>query len=78
MMMSSVTQLISFLTLKAMRCVKFSSPYRYWGLIFPSSIFHISLLKEVELICVFNESISPQASTVMNLVKSPSIAAAEI
>ena len=35
-------------------------------------------LKTMELICVFNESISPLASTVMNRVKSPSIAAAEI
>ena len=30
------------------------------------------------LICVFNESISPLASTVMNRLKSPSMAAAEI
>lgn len=30
------------------------------------------------LTLVFNESISPDASTVMNLVKSPSVAAAEI
>jgi hypothetical protein len=30
------------------------------------------------LICVFNESISPLAATGMNLVKSPSIAAAAI
>ena len=35
-------------------------------------------LKTMELICVFNESISPLASTVMNRVKSPSIAACEI
>ena len=26
-----------------------SSPYCYWGLIFLSSIFHVSLLKEVDL-----------------------------
>ena len=35
-------------------------------------------LDTIWLICVFNESISPLASTVMNRLKSPSIAAAEI
>ena len=35
-------------------------------------------LYTIWLICVFNESISPLASTVMNRLKSPSMAAAEI
>jgi hypothetical protein len=35
-------------------------------------------LYTIWLICVLSESISPDASTVMNRVKSPSVAAAEI
>ena len=44
----------------------------------PSQPYSLNTISQVEHHLIFKESISPLASTVMNLVKSPSIAAAEI